>query len=432
MLPHDESAEAAVLGCALLSPDAAEGITERLESSAFFAPRHRVVFDAIKGVVDRGETVDEVTLKAAGIDSILLLDLRSSAPVSSRWQSYAGIVERCAKHRRLIQSAEGLSAVEYDDAISRMETTVADLTANEGRGRTRSVAEVMKHLDLSETVESFRAEALPDCWMQRGQLVMVGARPSVGKSALAGQVAYELGSRHVRTRIWSYEMNAEQFARRFIQHRTEFGFVQQMQGLAPHEIEYAKAQMSGDWSRFVSLDDSNPSLSSLTRQIHKAAKDGVSVMIVDHLHILVDGSDRQAVTSATRALKLAANDARLKTDADRRPVVILLAQFSRLEKRQDGGFSPPTMQSFKESGSVEADADIAVLLHTYEECETKAQAEKMRGNGFLVDDIPQESKLGFIHIAKNRYGRKHLHPAAFSGDDQRWIVLDQTDDGRRY
>ena len=435
-LPHSIEAERAALGCALLDREAAEGITHALTADDFYRPEHAKVHRAICALVERGMEVDALTLRAElpKMQPGYPLDLQAEVTTTSAWKSVSNVLRSLSRRRAVIKLSERMKglALECEDSdalLDTLETETHELSGRRLTGRVSEIGAVIDRIDLSERIETFRSAVLPDAWMQRGQLVVIGARQAVGKSALAAQLSHEFAERHVKSRIWSYEMNSEQYARRLIQHRTGFGFVKQMSGMAPHEIEYAQSASQGDWRRFITVDDSNPSLTQLCRQIHRAAREGVSLIFIDHLHILADGSDRRAVTKATRELKLAANDSRLTGDTDRRPVVVLLAQFTRLEKREDGTFSPPTIQSFKESGSIEADADIAVLLHQFSRESDLSVRERLIKSGHILEfDATHgdgSKELGFMEVAKNRYGKTGKTYAWFDGEEQRWSIVDQ-------
>jgi replicative DNA helicase len=232
-------------------------------------------------------------------------------------------------------------------------------------------------------------------------------------------------------------MSRQQVYRRAVQRHTGFDFAKQMQGLTPQESAFADSAMEGDWIRFLQVGDSNPSLRQVCHEIRRFARDGGAFVIIDHLHILVNSSDRNAITEATRALKMAANDSSLnpKGGVDRRPVVFLLSQFTRLEKRDDGSFRPPSIQSFKESGSIEADADIAILLHRFDrKLDTKVR-DGLEKQGFILAHDRQKGTTPFkdlchIEVAKNRYGTTDRYPAWFDGADQAWSLLDQRTDNR--
>ena len=437
--PHNNDAEQAVLGSMLLDKRASEGALSLLTTDDFYRPTHASIFRAMVDLDAAGDAIDHLSVAAKTKNQqakAYLLDLSSSVPTSANWRRYAEIVKRCARLRNIIGASTDAIAKAYDD--SDPDTVSSELMAHvEGTapesGRISTMEQIRDETDLTKRVETFTTEILPHVYMQRGDFVMIGARPSVGKTAMALQVGEELASRHVRTRMYSHEMSREQVYRRSIQRHTGIDFPTQMKGLDAGHSQMVSEAMTGDWMRFLQVGDSNPTLRQVCAEIRNFARQGGSIVIIDHLHILVDGSDRQAVTQATRALKLAANDATLNPTGgpDRRPIVLCLAQFTRLEKRDDGTFRPPTIQSFKESGSSEADVDIAVLLHKYDSAKDEKAREAFESSNYLLEFDSQKGTgsvvkdLCHIEVAKNRYHKTAMYPAWFDGEEQRWSIVDQ-------
>lgn len=443
--PHDLSAEQALLGSMILDRSALEAISQ-LFPDDFYRPAHAAIFSAICALVAQGHAVDHLTLAdRLTTDGELersggkpyLLDITSAVPTARNWRRYADIVKQASTRRQVIEAGHrmGLLAHDADDPdellaeSEKLVSSIADRHVT-GSSRALSVSAIYGALDLSKRVECFTSELLPGVFLQRGTLTFLGARPSVGKSAFAGQLADEFGSRHVRVRIYTYEMGREQYTRRFIQRRTGYGLSEQLTGMDARQIGHTNESMSGDWGDFVEIDDSNPPLPELCRQIRRFASQGGTLVIIDHLHILA-GRERRELEAATRALKLAADDSRLNGDVrDRRPVVVCLAQFHRSELRDDGSVRPPSMQSFRESGSIEEDADVAVLLHKYDEkLDTKAR-DGLERSGYILEfdrqrGVEPYKSLAHVEIAKNREGKCGRYPAWFHGPTQSWSFLDR-------
>lgn len=443
--PQDIEAEQAVLGSMLLSPEAADAAFSRLRPADFYRPAHERIFAAMTELAASLMPVDHVSVSdrlGADLPTVggkpYLLELAGAVPTTANVAHYAEIVMRTARQRRIIAEATRVVGAAYDgedpDTLSSELYRAAE-AQEPTTGRISTFAEVLSGMDLTATVEHFTSEILPHVYMQRGDFVLLGSRPSIGKTAFALQLAEELARRHVRVRYYSHEMGRERLVRRCIQRHTGYDLPKQMRGLTAEEQDGTKGVMAGDWQSFIEIGDANPSLTQVCSETRQFARRGGSVVIIDHLHILVNGSDRMEVSQATRMLKMASNDGTLnpKDGRDKRPVIFCLAQFTRLEKREDGTFRPPTIQSFKESGTAEADADIAILLHRYDRRLDEKARDSMEKQGYLLAydwqrGVPPHKDLCHVEVAKNRDFKCDRYPAWFDGADVYWSFLDRLED----
>lgn len=436
--PHDSDAERAVLGSMLLDQAALDGAADELDTSDFFRPSHGVIFDAI---VSAGASDVVVVANALG-ESLAdcggraaLLDLQSAVSTASRWKHYAAIVADTAKRRRIIELSAGLTTAAYNG--DDIEPHLQSVTASDRQGvGAMTLGAVIGGLDLTARSEYQSHDIMPDTHIRRGDLVVVGARPSVGKTAYALQLSRDFASDGEGVLFYGYEMSSESLARRHIHAMTGISRNRQDDGLTENQAAAVHKAVQGKALDALRLDDSCPSLRKLVRGIYDFARDGGRCVVVDYLQIAVTQTTEE-VTKASRALKMAANDPRLvkrngnRVVADLRPTVIVLSQLNRGVVREDGTLRPPTLGDLRQSGAIEQDADIAVLLHAYSDGDeavrerffTKGmwipEYDALKGSGAVV------KTLAHIDIAKSRDGMTRMSPAWWSGDDQTWQLIDR-------
>lgn len=434
---HDIDAEQALLGSVLLSPNVITDLSVRPDD--FFRPAHRRIYTAMLELHASGMGIDTISVKSslgADIESCggaaYLLDLSHASTSSVRWKSYEDIVIRASRLRSLVETGTEMVAwangdSDPDEVIAK---AMAGITAAE-HGTSRAVRTDAVEVDFASKVEALHLSLMPRTPLLRGFFVGIGGRPSVGKSAFLAQVLYELANRHVRCRFYSYEMSAEDYKRRWVQLLTGIGFAEQLDGLPAEKVSAVKQHLEhGDWMRFVEIDDSKPSLPELTRDIRRFSRSGGWFVGIDHFQLLSQATYEDA-TETSRRLKLAANDTTLSGSTDKRPVVCTLSQLSRGSVRDDGTLRPPTLADFRQTGAIEQDVDVAVLLHHYDDRKDEAVKERFKAAGYLIDEFDGKKRLGHIECAKNRYGPTSRYPAWFDGPFVEWDLIDRTADERR-
>jgi len=439
MTPHHHDSEQFVIGAMMLSPKVAEDALSLLTADDFYTPRNRELFSTIRTMVDAGtDTSMEVVGTRLPDLRQYIVEIVSLVTNVRAWKAHGDIIRDDSTRRKLLDAAESIAQMaSADDLDGACADAVRAVTlTNRNAVKTRTIAELFAGMDLTAKTEYLHTELFPATHLHRGDLLVLASRPAVGKSAAACQIADELASRHVRTRIYSYEMSAEDYTRRFIHRRAEFNRMKQDDGLSEADEEKARYMMAGDWSRFIEVDDSSPPIHELVRQIHRFAKDGGMLVVIDHLQILVE-ADYKAVSEASRLLKQAANDPRLNSEAsDKRPVICLLSQLSRGSVREDGSLRPPALGDLRQSGSIEQDADAVALLHHFDDTRDMKVREGLENAGYLLEfdgakGGTTQKTLSQIELAKNRHGKKATYPAWWSGDHQVWSFIDQLSDGRR-
>lgn len=409
--PHSLEAEVAVLGGILLEPAALDEVAD-VEPGDFYAQKHRLVYEAVLSLRKRGDPCDMIIiteeLKSHGRlaeagGAAYVSELTDRAVTSANIAYHARIVQDRARKRRLISSCTEILLKAYDGAEPAEELLDRAEAAVMAVARRRDARDLMAVGDLIpaffEQVEKAyergghlvgRSSGFADldsltCGLEPEDMIVLGARPGMGKSAFAGALALEVADQGSAVAVFSLEMSNEQVLQRLVASRAGISLVRLRSGrLSAQEFpELAKA--SGSLSKLpIYLDDSpaiNPlSLRAKARRLHKRSPLGL--IVVDYVQLMTGSGDNreQEVSDCSRSLKQLAKELRC-------PVVVL-AQLSREVERRNPPIPRPS--DLRESGSLEADADKIIFLYRPAMWSERHRKEK-----------PREAKA---FVAKNRNG----------------------------
>ena len=402
--PHNLDAEESVLGALLLSRDALNTVAELgLTGAEFYKPAHQHIYEAIRSLTASGQPVDVVTvadeLRRAGLldelgGSPYLIELQSRTPAISNAGRYAKIVQDTALARRLIAVSSEIAEMAYgegDDVVRMLdaaESKMFEVAERRVTDSTRPIntilTDVMNNLeDLYERRSSITGTptGFPDLdellnGLQPSTLNIIGARPSMGKTALALCMAINV-AKHTRLPVlfFSLEMGHFELAQRVLSIEAKVDSKKIRTG----NLEQA------DWSKISGaigrlevelLIDENPNVTVMeirakARRV-KARSGGLGLIVVDYLQLMsgTGAENRQLeISEISRGLKILARE--LETP------IIALSQLSRnLETRAD---KRPMLSDLRESGSIEQDADVVMFIYRDEvynpESSEKAKAE---------------------------------------------------------
>ncbi|MCL4545674.1 MAG: replicative DNA helicase [Chloroflexi bacterium] len=387
--PHSLEAEHSTLGSLLLDPQAFTQIAEFLHADDFYREAHREIFDAIVSLNDQQTPADLITLTdelnrrnrlAAVGGPAYLSSLVNAVPTSIHVEHYARIVERDATLRRLISATASIAELAYnpegelDQILDRAEQILFAVSQRRLSGDFVRIGSLLHdYLDHIERVHEHHSEVtgVPTGFidldrltggLQPSDFIIVGARPSMGKTAFAVSLAHATAMRHgTTTGIFTLEMSAQQVVQRFVsiesnvdQQRLRTGFLDE------HEWNRVIQAMSSLSSAPIYIDDS-PGISTMeirakTRRLATVAPLGL--LIVDYLQLMQgrirgDGNRVQEISEISRSLKGLARELSVP--------IVALAQLSRgVETRQD---HRPMLSDLRESGSLEQDADIVMFIY---------------------------------------------------------------------
>jgi replicative DNA helicase len=384
--PHDAQAEQAVLGALMVLPDLlSEVIDAGLCASDFYSPKWGTAFEAITQLGGRGEGIDVVTVNSALAATSgsrpsyedLIEAVANDAPSLVHTVSFARQVVECARLRRTIAAAfevaqlgfEPEARADVNDYCDRAEAVIFAAT---GQGRTPSAPDDLGDL-LDEAIDDLRAEAagerrglstgLIDVDRKLGglrpdQLIVVAARPSIGKSALALGIATHTARGGQTAMVFSVEMGRLELARRLL---TGGGVdSERMASARLDEADFARLRRRRDQLADLPLvidDAPGMTLAHIrTRARREAARRGLALVVVDYLQLVMgDRAERREleVAEISRGLKALARELSVP--------VLAVAQLNRaVELRTE---KRPLLADLRDSGQIEQDADVVVLLH---------------------------------------------------------------------
>lgn len=422
--PHDMLAEQSALGGMLLSKDAVADVIETVRGVDFYIPKHAVIFDAIMTLYSHGEptdviaVTDELTksgqLQRAG-NAEYLHTLTGLVPTAANAGFYASIVAEKAVLRRLVEAGTRIVQMGYasegevtdlvNDAQAEIYGVTGGVESEDYVPLVEAVNTAMDEIDLARGRNGEMA-GVPTGFaeldeltngLHGGQMVIVAARPGMGKSTLALDFARSAAIKHDMPAIFfSLEMGRSEIATRLLAAEASIGMHNLRKGNL-EEREWTKiANVRGAIADApLYIDDSpNMTLVEIRAKCRRLSQRvGLKLVVIDYLQLMTSGkkveSRQQEVSEFSRALKLLAKELNVP--------VIALSQLNRnAEQRAD---KKPALADLRESGSLEQDADIVILLH--------------RELGLERDD-PRSGDADLI-VAKHRNGRVDTVPVTFQG-----------------
>ncbi|MDQ3614264.1 MAG: replicative DNA helicase [Chloroflexota bacterium] len=388
--PHNIEAEQSVLGSLLIDRDAIIRVASYLKAEDFYVSANAMVYRAIQDLYNRREPTDFVTLsdeleRRGTLEDIggvgYLSSLLSAVPTAVHVEYYGRIVERTATLRRLIDAGTSIVGIGYqdnvdtEDALDSAEQVLFQVSQHRTTKDFQSIHDVIdRFFDQLEYLQNNRDElvGVPSGFtdldrltggLQRSDLVIVAARPSMGKTAFALGVAYGAAVQHGRTvGIFSLEMSAEQLVQRLLStesgidsHKIRLGNIDDREW---EEISRAFGRLS---EAKIFIDDSASAgimdIRSKARRLQ--AEQGLDLVIVDYLQLMSGRRSEnrvQEISEISRGLKGLARELNVP--------VVALSQLSRaVESRSD---HRPLLSDLRDSGAIEQDADIVMFIYREE------------------------------------------------------------------
>lgn len=385
--PHNTDAERSVLGCAMLNKDALFDVVEIVSPEDFYNKAHEEIFRAMRDMYNSGKAVDIVTvteemkkrgtLAAAG-GSAYIAELTSDIPSTANASEYAKIIAEKAALRRLIQASEEIREDCYENKESSeniMDGAEKKIFAIAETGQKRDYTNIkdimfddidiiskrsMNSGGLTGITSGFKALDNKLGGFQKSDLVIVAARPGMGKTAFALNVALNAAEKgNANVLVFSMEMSKEQLGQRLIAMKANVDMEDiskgNVQGGSWNEIIVA-SEAIGKCS--INIDDTpNPTVYEMRNKCRRMKADqGLDLIVVDYLQLMIGRSDNvvQEVSQLTRTFKLLAREMECP--------VILLSQLSRLPDQRANNHRP-VLSDLRDSGSIEQDADIVLFLY---------------------------------------------------------------------
>ncbi len=400
--PHDAAAEARVLGALLIDRDAIIRVADFLDADDFYLAKHQRTYDAVRSLFERHEPIDPLTVRVelsrrGELERVggppYLRELGESVATAVDVERDGQLVADRALLRRLLATAQDIAALAYEEptdldlTLDRAEQRVFALL-QEGTGS--SLRHIREALSTTYDRIAFRMDNpqqvvgvatgypeidLPTNGLQRGDFFILAARPAVGKSSLALNIAYKAARRGERVLLFSLEMSREQIAQRLMAIHASIDLVRMREGLRDADAAAGLMDLP------IEIDDT-PGISVMelrTKARRRKAAAGLDLIVIDYLQLMRTAGDDdnrvQEIATITRNLKALGRELEV--------AVIALSQLSRaVEERET---AEPRLSDLRESGALEQDADEVL---------------------FLWKRTPGDENAAVIecHLAKNRNG----------------------------
>ncbi len=438
--PQDIEAEKSLLGALLLSDQSFPDILSIVRAEDFYDPRHVQIFQGMSNLYAHHRPIDlmtltaelkaEKTLKNVG-GSPYLTELTNFVPTASHADAYADLVAQAALRRRLIEVGTDIASAVYDskgkieELVGEAEQKLFAVSNQTVKTDYSALGDLL--IDAYDRIEElhknqgalrglktgFRDLDNKTAGFQKGDLVIIGARPAMGKTTFAQNLAYNVATRNGDNKgvlFFSMEMAKNEIVDRMISDISGVKSWNIRTGNVSDE-DFAKiGDALGEMSEVpLYIDDtSSMTIYDLSNKARRAVHDhGIAMIIVDYLQ-LIQGSDRykgnrvQEVTEISRGLKTLARELEIP--------VIALAQLSRGVTGRDD--PRPVLSDLRESGSIEQDADLVMFLH-------RPDYYKQNNDDFVPTNITE------LILAKHRHGPVGKIELYFHPDLLRFMTLDK-------
>ena len=439
--PQNVEAEQSVLGSLLIDRDAIIRIAPFLRPEDFYRESHARIYQAVIDLFEQRQPADFITLcdlleRRSQLEAVggpaYITSLLNAVPTSIHVEHYAHIVERAALRRRLIDAAGKIARLAYeedreiDDVIDRSEALLFEVTERRQAGDLVPLRRLLdSYYDRIEYLQQHRDEltGLPSGFvdldkmlggLQRSDLVIIAARPGVGKTSFALNIAQNAALKHKAVvAFFTLEMSGEQLVQRLIAGETGIDSRRLMTGDI-QDIEWERfAKATGDLAEtLVFVDDTaSPTPLEIRSKCRRlAAEYDLDLVIIDYLQLMSGGTRvenrQQEISYISRSLKGLARELRVP--------VVALSQLSRaVESRQD---KRPILSDLRESGSIEQDADIVMFIHRED----------------VYDELTDRRNIADIIVAKHRNGPTGQISLRFAKEQTKFTDLDTYHDEGGY
>ena len=438
--PQAIEAEEAVLGAMLLEPTIVDSSMAELSKACFYDQKNQMIFEAMSSLVTEHTPVDIITvserLKALGNleavgGSVVLANYSERVGAAAHIEYYIKILKQKAIQRDLITASYSIlktafdDSADVDDLIDMAQSRVYDAVQNNVRKDVQEIGSVLNEVlaDIQESQESTGLSGVPSGFptldhitqgWQRSDLIILAARPSVGKTAFSLNIARNAAvDHHMPVAFFSLEMSATQLAKRLAVSET---------GLSADKIKGAIKLENYEWEQLeykikdlakapLYIDDtpSLPLMEFRTKAKNLVKNKGVRLIVVDYLQLMqgpaeLRGLREQEVAAISRTLKATAKELDIP--------IIALSQLSRQSVQRTGGAGKPQLSDLRESGSIEQDADMVIFIH--------------RPDFVGMSENPEDREKAYIVIAKHRNGEVCDIEMKYKANQVKFVEPDQS------
>ncbi len=438
--PQALDVEEAVLGAMLVEPATIDESMEELSAACFYDPQHRMIFEAMSELVNEHVSIDLVTvseklrskgnLEAVG-GPVVLAGLSQNIAAAAHIEYYIKILKQKTIQRDLITASYEIlkqsfdESTNVDDLIDNAQTKVFAAIQNNVKRDVQDIGSIINSVldNLQELQNTTGLSGVPSGYptidrvtqgWQKSDLIILAARPSVGKTAFALNIARNAAvDANMPVAVFSLEMSADQLGKRLI--TTESGLSgEKIKGGAKLE-QYEWIQLEDTLKRLVKaplyIDDTPgiPIMEFRTKAKRLVKQKGVRLIVVDYLQLMqgpveLRGLREQEVAAISRTLKATAKELNIP--------IIALSQLSRNAVQRTGGTGKPQLSDLRESGSIEQDADMVIFIH--------------RPDFVGMSENPEDREKAYIVIAKHRNGEVCDIEMKYKANQVKFVEPDQS------
>jgi replicative DNA helicase len=441
--PYDLTAEKAVLGCVLLNSDCLNELTLLLRPDDFYDDAHRILYQAMSGLYDSGKRVDIALLvnQLKSTDQFELIggppylaDLAHSIPNAAHAVYYAEIVQSKAVVRRLIEASTKILQNAYDTTIepkellASAEQEIFQIQDNRSANQAQSVSAILKEslerIDsrmqgeqlASGVMTHFRDFDTMTGGLHNGELVILAARPSMGKTAFAMNIAEQVAMKEQAPTLFvSLEMNSIELVDRLLCSIARVNGSRMRVGTITHEEQQRLIKNAAEISVAPLFIDDSPSrtvseIAAVARRISKMEnqKTGkkLGLIVIDYLQLIEPDNSKdqrqEQVAKIARRLKMLAREQNVP--------VLCLSQLNR--QAEDSKDHRPRLSHLRESGAIEQDADVVMFIHREEYYHKPDKAVEFAGQAQVIIAKQRNGPIGDVDLVWEKNYTRFLNKAA--------------------
>ncbi|PNY23029.1 Replicative DNA helicase [Streptococcus parauberis] len=442
--PQDLLAEQSVLGSIFISPDKLITVREFIGPDDFYKYSHKIIFRAMITLSDRNDAIDATTVRTILDDQgdlqnigglSYIVELVNSVPTSANAEYYAKIVSEKAMLRNIISRLTESVNLAYEgandseDILAGAERSLIEINEHSNRSGFRKISDVLKvnyenlevrskqTSDVTGLPTGFRDLDKITTGLHPDQLIILAARPAVGKTAFVLNIAQNVGTKQKKpVAVFSLEMGAESLVDRMLaaegmvdSHSLRTGQLteQDWNNVTIAQGALAEAPIYIDDTPGIKITEIRSRSRKLAQEV-----DGLGLIVIDYLQLITGTKPenrQQEVSDISRQLKILAKELKVP--------VIALSQLSRgVEQRQD---KRPVLSDIRESGSIEQDADIVAFLY---------RDDYYRKEGEDPEDAVEDNTIEVI-LEKNRSGARGTVKLMFQKEYNKFSTIAQFDEG---
>lgn len=422
-----------------MDPEAIIKVSDLLESNDFYDPTYRIIYSAIHELYRLHQPVDIVTVSAKLGDekrvtdvggSAFLAELAATVPTAAHINKYAQIVKTKSVHRKIIRAGESIKALGYEEnqdipeLLEQVEKTVFQISATFLKEKFVHIRDILsdryeKFAEMHESKDQNTIKGVPTGFnaldfklsgFQPSDLIIIAARPSMGKTSLALNIAQNAAIKHGKSiGIFSLEMSKEQLVDRLFASmlgvdswKLQKGKLddRDFQNMGPIMDDLSKANIFID----DSMGSSIPELRAKARRLQMES--GLDMIIIDFMQLMTTGNSGyvgnrvQEISEISRSLKMLGRELKVP--------VVALSQLSRAVENRPGNI--PQLSDLRESGSIEQDADVVLMMYRED----------------YYEEDSDRPGITDIYIRKHRNGPTGRVELMFKREQMRFYDIDTT------